>query len=564
MVQLWADGFFSEQVFLTALVAFGAGLVGGAAILNHYERSERERVIRSCKLIDATHFGSIKLPASELFDRLAKYHRNLNEKSPARGEMDSDLLPVVPRVQPGTLVHALPDRCPEEPESYADIFRDLEKKVLPALTQWASPGFFAYFKPHASEPSILAELACAAINVVGFTWAAAPAATELEQVVCNWVARLMGLPPCFVFGKDHFGGGCIEGSASESALCAMIAARIAALKGYEGDERALRSGRLCAYISDQTHAIGLKNCMILDITHVRTVKTYRGKVDPGNYGMAADDLKTQIKEDLENDLVPFFVILTVGTTSTAAIDPVRDIAIICKALSPSLWIHIDGAYGGAATVCPEYRHWLEGADLCDSVCVNAHKWMMMNVDCSLFWVQDRRVLTQALTQDPEYLKNDHMTQLNYKDWQVPLGRRFRALKVWFTLRRMGASGMQAHIRRSMELAKRAEARLIADGRFEIFVPTRMSLTCFYVRFGGRQLNEELIRRVNASGKAFFVHTIVDQTYVIRMAVGGLEIDEWHVDHGVDVLIRVLDEIVAENPKWKEEEKKAASSRASYA
>ncbi|KAJ0395507.1 hypothetical protein ATCC90586_001268 [Pythium insidiosum] len=205
---------------------------------------------------------------------------------------------------------------------------------------------------------------------------------------------------------------------------------------------------------------------------------------------------------------------------------------VARAQREPVWVHIDGAYGGAAAICPELRYWLDGVELVDSLCINPHKWLMVAMDCSLLWVRDRRPLIQALALDPEYLKSDFMSQTNYKDWQVALGRRFRSLKLWFTLRRFGAEGLRAHIRRSIELTRRAESLLLQDGRFTIFTPVRMALVCFYVSFGGRELNEALLRRVNDTGKIFLIHSVVDGTYFLRLTPGGSEIDEWHIDNAV--------------------------------
>jgi aromatic-L-amino-acid decarboxylase len=193
-------------------------------------------------------------------------------------------------------------------------------------------------------------------------------------------------------------------------------------------------------------------------------------------------------------------------------------------------------------ICPEYQKWWKGVELCDSVCLNPHKWLMISMDCSLLWVRNRMHLIDALAQHPEYLKNEHMHQVNYKDWQVPLGRRFRALKLWFVLRRFGAEGLRQHIRRSIKLAQHAHQLLKEDGRFEMFVPTRMGLVCFYLKKGGRQANEELLKRVNDSGKIFLIHSVVDGQHFLRLSVGGLEIEESNVQFAIQVLQETLDEI----------------------
>eukprot|EP00644_Phytophthora_capsici_P017517 jgi/Phyca11/9795/fgenesh1_pm.PHYCAscaffold_42_\ len=452
------------------------------------------------------------------------------------------------QVKPGELRSQLPSACPEEPQSYADIFRDVEQLIFPALTHWASPNFHAYFKICGSDPSVLADYLCSSLDVIGFSWIASPAATELEQVVCDWLAKLLGLPDCFLTSSP--GGGVIQGSASDSALCALIAARNAALEGLEGAERQEKAAKLVLYVSDQTHAIAEKGCMVLDIAHLRVVPTVRGKADEDNYGLAPDDVARAMAEDRAKGLVPFCLMPTLGTTSTTAIDPLRELVAVAREQPEYVWVHLDGAYGGVAAVCPEYQRWLDGVEGCDSVCVNTHKWLLVSFDASLLWVKDRRPLIRALALDPEYLRNDFMQSApNYKDWQVPLGRRFRALKLWFTFRRFGASGLRAHIRRSVELAKQAEDLLEKDGRFRFFVQARMGLVCFYVAFGGRELNEALLRRVNESGKAFLIHSVVDGVHFLRLAIGGLEVDAWHIQNVVDILSKALTEVIDENPKW---------------
>ncbi|RLN56898.1 hypothetical protein BBJ29_007674 [Phytophthora kernoviae] len=504
---------------VTTAATFCSGLISGAALLAVVQHLARRRALESTSPLDARDPEAIRHPAAALTELL-----------------------------PGSLVAQLPTECPEDPQSYADIFRDVEQLIFPALSHWASPSFHAYFKICGSDPSVLADYLCSSLDVVGFSWISAPAATELEQVVCDWLAKLLALPECFLTSSP--GGGVIQGSASESALCALIAARNSALEGLEGAARQEKAAKLVVYVSDQTHAIAEKGCMVLDIPHLRVVSTVRGKVDKDNYGLAPEDVAHAMAEDRAKGLVPFCLMPTVGTTSTTAIDPLQDLIAVARAQPEHVWVHLDGAYGGAACVCPEYQHWLDGAEGCDSICVNTHKWLLVSFDASLLWVKDRRPLIRALAHNPEYLKNDFMQSApNYKDWQVPLGRRFRALKLWFTFRRFGASGLRAHIRQSVALAKQAEELLAKDARFEFFVRARMGLVCFYVAFGGRELNEALLRRVNESGKAFLIHSVVDGVHFLRLAIGGLEVDTWHIENVVHVLSTTLSEVIAENSKW---------------
>jgi aromatic-L-amino-acid decarboxylase len=537
-----------DSVSTTA--AFCSGLAGGAALLAAFQHLARRRALESTRPLDVQDASAIRHPAAALTELLVRYHENLQRRDEHRGELGSSSYAVRSQVKPGALRAQLPVECPEDPQSYADIFRDVEQLIFPALSHWGSPNFHAYFKICGSDPSVLADYLCSSLDVIGFSWVAAPAATELEQVVCDWLAKLIGLPECFLTTSP--GGGVIQGSASESALCALIAARNLALEGLEGAARQEKAAKLVLYVSDQTHAIAEKGCMVLDIPHLRVVPTIRGKADEDNYGLAPDDVVKAMAEDRANGLVPFCLMPTLGTTSTTAIDPLRELVAVAREQPEYVWVHLDGAYGGAATVCPEYQHWLNGVAGCDSVCVNTHKWLLVSFDASLLWVKDRRPLVRALAQNPEYLKNDFAKSTpSYKDWQVPLGRRFRALKLWFTFRRFGATGLREHIRHSVALAKQAEELLERDGRFQLFVRARMGLVCFYVAFGGRELNEALLRRVNESGKAFLIHSVVDGVHFLRLAIGGLEVDKWHIENVVRVLSNALTEVVEETPKWQE-------------
>ncbi|GLE07631.1 hypothetical protein PINS_up018234 [Pythium insidiosum] len=540
---------------LAASAGFAAGVASGIALYQRHERRQRQQALASTAPLDPRDPESLRESAAGLVDLIARYRRKLYSRE--LGDPKTSYA-VRTQIAPGSIVAQLPATCPESPESYASIFKDCEDIIFPGLTHWSSPNFMAYFKVCGGDPSALADLLCASLNVVGFTWVAAPAATELEIVMCDWVARLMGLPDCFLSTSP--GGGVIQTTASDSLLCAMIAARNRALEGLEGQERVDKASRLVMYVSDQTHSIGGKGCLVLDLPHLRVIPTRRGATDPDNYGLHPDDVAAAMQEDMAAGLVPFMLVPTVGTTSTTAIDPVRALVAVARQQREPVWVHIDGAYGGAAAICPEFRHWLDGVELVDSLCINPHKWLMVAMDCSLLWVRDRRPLIQALALDPEYLKSDFMSQINYKDWQVALGRRFRSLKLWFTLRRFGAEGLRAHIRRTIELTRRAESQLIEDGRFTIFTPVRMGLVCFYVSFGGRELNEALLRRVNDTGKTFLIHSVVDGTYFLRLTPGGAEIDEWHIDNAVDVLVEHLDYLVAENDEWQQASKQFQSER----
>ncbi|KAF1791247.1 Pyridoxal-phosphate binding site [Phytophthora cactorum] len=516
----------------TTAAAFCSGLAGGAALLAAFQHIARRRALESTRPLDVQDPEAIRHPAAALTELLVRYHENLQRRDPHRGEPGNTSYSVRSKVKPGELRDQLPTGCPEDPQSYAEIFRDVEQLIFPALTHWASPNFHAYFKICGSDPSVLADYLCSSLDVIGFSWVSAPAATELEQVVCDWMAKLLGLPECFLTSSP--GGGVIQGSASESALCALIAARHAALEGLEGAEREEKAAKLVVYVSDQTHAIAEKGCMVLDIPHLRVCPQF-----------VARPTQTTTDWHLMMWLVPwgrsserFGAILldaTLGTTSTTAIDPLRKLVAVARE-QPEL------SYGGAAAVCPEYQHWLDGVEGCDSICINTHKWLLVSFDASLLWVKDRGPLVRALALDPEYLKNEFMQSAR----TTRTGKCHSAVASEHS---SSATGLREHIRRSVALAKQAEELLMKDGRFKLFVRARMGLVCFYVAFGGRELNEALLRRVNESGKAFLIHSVVDGVHFLRLAVGGLEVDAWHIENVVSVLSNALTEVIDEDPKW---------------
>jgi aromatic-L-amino-acid decarboxylase len=530
-----------DLLILAVGSAFVMGCLVGILAWRFYDRQHRWSALNSTKRCDPADPTSIAIPAKAMTDLIVQYRQDLSVAHTAYRPFK---YPVLSKVMPGDIKKKIPKDCPEEAESWSSIFEDVQNIILPGLTHWQSPNFNAFFRCYAGEPSIIGEFLSAAVNVVGFSWAVAPAATELEQVVCDWMAKLLGFPKTFL--STEGGGGIIQGSATDALLLAMIAARNRALSGLEGVERKLKEAKLCVYSSDQTHSFVRKVCAVLDIQLLRVIPTRRNAADKGNYGLHPQDVQAMIESDLSVGLVPFFLIPTVGTTSTTAIDPVEDIVNVVRTVAPYVWVHVDGAYGGASAVCPEYRHWFKGLSKCDSVCVNMFKWFMINFDGSILWIQHPETLKYALAFTPEYLKDAVQEQLDYKDWEIPLGRRFRALKIWFTLRRFGAKGMRAQIRRSIYYAKKAQRLLESDGRFEIVVPSRMALVCFRVANGGRAINEQLLHRVNNSGKMYMIHTIVDDIYMLRLVVGGLEVREDHAENAVQIIRDELDAIEKEN------------------
>ncbi|MBL8764701.1 MAG: aspartate aminotransferase family protein [Phycisphaerae bacterium] len=458
--------------------------------------------------------------------------------------------PVSSDARPGALLAALPASAPERPEAFDAVKRDLVRLILPGLTHWQSPRFFAYFPCNVSEPGVLGEILSAGLNVNGMLWSTSPAATELEIRVLDWMAELLGLPARFRSdAPDGRGGGVIQGTASEATLAALLAARVRALGSAVAPAG---SGRLVAYASHQAHSSVAKAAMIAGVAGgpddregLRLIET------DGELAMSASALAAAIAEDRRAGRTPFFVCATVGTTGTLAADPVAAVAAIARA--ERLWLHVDAAMEGNAWVCPEFRSSARGLEDADSVCVNPHKWLLTNFDCDLFWTADRASLIRALSVQPEYLRNaasESGSVVDFRDWQVPLGRRFRALKLWMVARMLGAEGLRAHVRRGVEMARAFASWARADGRLEVHEPCRISLVCFRVRGegpGADARTKRLLERVNATGRVLLSHTTVPargnpcgpKRFLIRVAVGGTFTDERHVREAWDLIAREL-------------------------
>lgn len=454
-----------------------------------------------------------------IVDFLAEYYRDV-DKYPVRA---ADL-------EPGRLRKLLPEAAPEHGEPMEDILEDVRRDILPGLTHWQSPSFFAYFPMNGSAAGFAGEMLSAGLNVAPFVWVASPAAAELESVVVDWMGTLLGLPQRLLFSGG--GGGVLQGSTCEAVVCTLAAARDRALARL-GHESIVK---LVVYASDQTHATFQKGARLVGIppSNFRVIRT----TSASGYGLTADAVRAAVDRDVARGLVPLYLCATVGTTGLGAVDPVRELGE--EARRHGMWLHVDAAYAGSAAICPEFQGTLDGAELADSVSMNPHKWFLTNADCCCLWVASPGALTSALSTDPEYLKNvgtdgtGKPAAIDYKDWQISLSRRFRAIKLWVVLRRYGAVGLRAHIRRHVTAAKWFERTVAADERFEVVVPRKFSLVCFRLRerFAGDdaadELNRELLTAVNASGRAFVTHFVVDGKFVIRLAVGGAMTEMRHV------------------------------------
>ena len=429
--------------------------------------------------------------------------------------------PVLSRVKPGEIRSQLPLAAPEHGEAFDRIFSDIERIILPGITHWQSPNFYAYFPSNASGPAILGELLSAGLDVQGMLWSTSPACTELETHVLDWLVPMLGLPEKFL--STSSGGGVIQDTASSASLCALLAARERATSF--ASNRNGCDGRLIAYCSTQTHSSIEKAMKIAgmgsdNLRHIEVDK---------NFAMRPERLARQIEFDVQAGLTPCFVCATVGTTSSNAIDPVRQIARICR--DHKLWLHVDSAMSGTAALCPEFRFIHDGVELADSYTFNPHKWMFTNFDCNCFYVADRKHLIQTLSVLPEYLRNQASESgavIDYRDWHIQLGRRFRSLKLWFVIRYYGIEGLQHHIREHVRLAQEFAAWLSKDERFELAAPAKLNLICFRLRAGDRA-TQLLMDQLNASGDLYLTHTKLDDKLTLRFCVGQTNTQAHHVE-----------------------------------
>jgi aromatic-L-amino-acid decarboxylase len=447
-----------------------------------------------------------------------------------------EALPVMSPAQPGQVRAALPEQPPAQGESFEKILADVDRIILPGITHWQSPNFHAFFPANNSGPSILGELLSAGLGVQGMLWATSPACTELETHVLDWMAGMLGLPSRF--SSKTAGGGVIQDSASSAVLCALIAARERAT-GLKSNQKGC-DGRLVAYTSTQAHSSVEKAVKIAGLgrDNLRLVE-----VDE-HFAMRPDALLGAIELDAAAGLRPCFVSATTGTTSSNGFDPLPMIGRICKA--HGLWLHVDGAMSGTAALCPEFRHFFEGLELADSYAFNPHKWMFTNFDCDCFYVADRAALIQSLSVLPEYLRNQATESgavFDYRDWQIPLGRRFRALKLWFVIRHYGIEGLQHHIRGHVALAREFAGWIRNSPGFELVVEPPLNLVCFAHR-AGDDFNRKLLARLNQSGKLYLTHTVLNGRYTLRFCVGQTHTEARHVRQAWDWIQATAEEIAS--------------------
>lgn len=465
-----------------------------------------------------------------------------------------DAPPVLCPLKPGDVLASLPNRAPEHGEPLDAVLADVQRLIMPGLTHWQHPSFFAYFPSNGSVPAVLGDLLSTGLGVQGMLWATSPACTELETRVTDWMARALGLPDAFLSEPDSApapgwgtrGGGVIQGTASESTLVALLAARH---RLRQADPRAVP----VAYCSHQAHSSVVKAAMVAGMTDPDGTARVRQIATRPDWSIDPVKLRDRIRQDLAAGFRPAMVAATLGTTGVMAFDDLRAVgAAVDSAGSPHpVWIHADAAMGGAAFICPELRAPLAGAERLDSLCFNPHKWLLTSFDCGLFWTRDRDALTGALSVTPEYLRNAASNAgavIDYRDWQVPLGRRFRSLKLWFVIRHYGLEGLRAHVRAHLASAEWLEQQVRTSERFELAAPRPAGspLVCLRLRADtstpekaavANATTRSLTEGLNASGKVYFSHTTLPDLerpgnparYIIRFAIGGTFTTQAHVE-----------------------------------
>uniref|UniRef100_A0A5S6PZI8 Aromatic-L-amino-acid decarboxylase n=1 Tax=Trichuris muris TaxID=70415 RepID=A0A5S6PZI8_TRIMR len=409
-------------------------------------------------------------------------------------------------VKPGYIRQLLPEDPPENGESFENIFADLESVIMKGITHWHHPRFFAYLPAGNSYPSIVGDILSSGIGSLGFTWASSPVYTELEMAMMDWLAKLVGLPEQFLFSSDGPGAGVIQGSASECVYLSMLAAKKQAINSLSDKEN---ESMLVAYASDQAHT------SVEKATLMNAVQFHPVKCDQ-LCRMTSSALQQAIEEDKEKGLIPFFVCVTLGTTVCCAFDRLPEIGPICA--SNNLWLHVDAAYAGCATICPEYRWIFQGIEYADTINFNPHKALMINFDCSAFWMKDVKKLERTFYVNAQYLKYDQEGLIpDLRNWQVPLGRRFRSLKLWFTFRAFGAENLRKNFRKMCSLAEYFASLVQKDQNFEIVQPVNLGVVCFRIK-GSNEINEEAARIINNKGDIYFSTATIHEMCTLRLSI----------------------------------------------
>ncbi len=453
----------------------------------------------------------------ELIDWIADYYESIHK------------YPVKAKVSPGEILNKLPESPPELNEPFARIFDDFQKAILPGITHWQHPSFFAYFPANSSPVSVLGELLTSALGAQCMIWQTSPAAAELEERVMSWLQQMLALPAEFT--------GVIQDTASTATLCSILTAREHATDYSINNQGMQSKPGYAVYCSSETHSSIEKAVKIagLGMTNLRKVQ-----VDD-KFAMLPHALENAIHDDISRGFIPLCVIATIGTTGSTAVDPIRKIGEICKKYK--VWLHVDAAFSGTALLLPEMRWMSDGLELADTFVFNPHKWMATNFDCSAYFVKDKGALIRTFEILPEYLKTAEGSSVNnYRDWGIPLGRRFRALKLWFVIRSFGVSGLQEMVRRHIGLAKELAMQIEQSDDFELLAPVPVALVCFRYHPKGvddtatlNQLNEALLAKLNSTGKLYMTHTKLNGAYTLRMSIAQTNVQHEDVSNAWELI-----------------------------
>ena len=450
--------------------------------------------------------------------------------------------PVHPDIQPGEIKAKLPKEAPIKGEEMKDIFNDFQNVIMPGITHWQHPYWFAYFPANNSPPSILGEFLTAALGAQCMIWKTSPAAEELEEVTMEWLRKMIGLPEGMV--------GVIQDSASISTLVALITAREKASK-FQINNKGFTEP-LTVYCSEEAHSSVVKGAKIAGYgkDNIRLIPA------DDNFAMDPVKLEKAILEDKNRALKPACVCATLGTTSSTGVDPLNKIGVICK--EHNVWLHVDAAYAGTAAILPEKRWMMNGIEHVDSFVFNPHKWMLTNIDCSAYFVKDPKTLKKTFEIHPEYLKTGVDSVVNnYRDWGIHLGRRFRALKLWFVLRSYGVEGLQNMVREHIRLAQMLKQWIEDDQRFELMAPVHFSLVCFRLSPKNKSekqlndLNKQLLESINQTGKTFLTHTILKGKYVIRFCIAQRTTKEEHVRRTWELITKKAEKLLKQRKPHRE-------------
>jgi aromatic-L-amino-acid/L-tryptophan decarboxylase len=456
--------------------------------------------------------------AHELVEWMASYMENVEN------------YPVKSSVEPGEIFNKIPDNPPEHSESFDQVMMDFDRILMPGITHWQNPNFFAYFPSNTSPSSILAEMLTSTLASQCMIWETSPAAAELEEKMMIWLRDMIGLPPEFE--------GVIQDSASTATLAAILTAREKISNYSINNEGAEHAGTLKVYCSDQTHSSVEKAVKICGIGRKNLVKISVKQ----DFSMDPEKLNEAIINDKKRGHIPCCVVATLGTTGTTAVDSIMSIGAICR--ENGIWLHVDAAMAGTALILPEFQWMLEGREYIDSFLFNPHKWMFTNFDCTAFFVKDAGALIRTFEILPEYLKTRTRGKVNdYRDWGVPLGRRFRALKLWSVIRTYGTEGLRGKIRYHISLAASLSEMILKEADFEILAPVIISLVCFRYKPSGLKedqlnlLNEKLNHLLNDSGKIYLSHTVLNNKYTLRMVTAQTNVTLEHVEKAWDLIMK---------------------------